>query len=153
MNPGVCGAIWIDSQPARGKLGSIEVGKLAGFIVVDRNIFEIPIDVLNETQVDLTAVAGKVVYGRNWRQLSGCLARSGHRRNVGCLRFRVSGGIDAAALRVHLSNVFLPDSADVYFFSFDGQAHGPYRGYDSFWVPRACSLRYFESSCWVSFFF
>ena len=65
MNPGVCGAIWIDSQPARGKLGSIEVGKLAGFIVVDRNIFEIPIDVLNETQVDLTAVAGKVVYGRN----------------------------------------------------------------------------------------
>ena len=47
------------------KLGSIEAGKLADFIVVDRNIFEIPIDVLNETQVDLTVVGGEVVYGRN----------------------------------------------------------------------------------------
>jgi len=41
---------------------------------------------------------------------------------------------NAAALRVHLSDVSLPDSADVYFFSLDGQAHGPYRGRDDFWT-------------------
>jgi hypothetical protein len=41
---------------------------------------------------------------------------------------------NAAALRVHLSEVSLPDSADIYFFSLDGQAHGPYRGGDTFWT-------------------
>ena len=40
----------------------------------------------------------------------------------------------ASALRVHLSDVSLPDSADVYFFTLDGQAHGPYRGQDAFWT-------------------
>ena len=39
----------------------------------------------------------------------------------------------ASALRVHLSDVSLPDSADIYFFTLDGQAHGPYRGEDAFW--------------------
>ena len=47
------------------KLGSIEEGKLADFIVIDRNIFEIPTEVLNETQVDLTVIGGEVVYSRN----------------------------------------------------------------------------------------
>ncbi|MEO1995241.1 MAG: trypsin-like peptidase domain-containing protein, partial [Planctomycetaceae bacterium] len=41
---------------------------------------------------------------------------------------------NAAALRVHLSVRSLPDSADVYFFGLDGQAHGPYRGRDEFWT-------------------
>jgi hypothetical protein len=39
----------------------------------------------------------------------------------------------ATALRVRLSDVSLPDTADIYFFSPDGQAHGPYRGRDAFW--------------------
>ena len=47
------------------KLGSIEAGKLADFIVIDRNIFEIPVEDLKETQVDLTVVGGEVVYSRN----------------------------------------------------------------------------------------
>jgi hypothetical protein len=47
------------------KLGSIEEGKLADFIVIDRNIFEIQIETLKDTQVDLTVVGGEVVYSRN----------------------------------------------------------------------------------------
>jgi len=39
----------------------------------------------------------------------------------------------ASALRVHLSDVSLPGTADIYFFTLDGQAHGPYRGKDAFW--------------------
>jgi len=46
------------------KLGSIEAGKLADFIVIDRNIFEIPINELQETKVDLTIVGGKLVFDR-----------------------------------------------------------------------------------------
>ena len=44
------------------KVGSIEVGKFADFVVLDRNIFEIPTDTLHETTVDLTVVGGEVVY-------------------------------------------------------------------------------------------
>ena len=47
------------------KLGSIETGKLADFIVIDRNIFEIPTEELKETRVDLTVVGGEVVFSRN----------------------------------------------------------------------------------------
>ena len=47
------------------KLGSIEAGKLADFIVIDRNIFEIPTEELKETIVDLTVVGGEVVFSRN----------------------------------------------------------------------------------------
>jgi predicted amidohydrolase YtcJ len=46
-------------------LGSIETGKLADFIVIDRNIFEIPVEELKETRVDLTVVGGEVVFSRN----------------------------------------------------------------------------------------
>ena len=47
------------------KLGTIEAGKLADFIVIDRNIFNIPIDKVYETKVDLTIVGGEVVFGRD----------------------------------------------------------------------------------------
>ena len=65
------------------------------------------------------------------------------RRAEGVIRGTDDGGFvwavaleseDASALRVHLSNVSLADSADVYFFNLDGQAHGPYRGSDEFWT-------------------
>jgi predicted amidohydrolase YtcJ len=46
------------------RLGSIEVGKLADFVVVDRNIFEKPIEKLHQTQVDLTVMNGELVYDR-----------------------------------------------------------------------------------------
>jgi predicted amidohydrolase YtcJ len=47
------------------KLGSIKVGKLADFIVLDRNLFETPIAELYKTQVNLTLLGGQVVYDSN----------------------------------------------------------------------------------------
>ena len=46
------------------KLGSIEEGKLADFIVLDRNIFEIPVAELYKTLVARTVLGGEVVYDR-----------------------------------------------------------------------------------------
>lgn len=47
------------------KLGSIEPGKFADFIILDRNIFELPTEELKLTQVDKTIVGGKVVFDRD----------------------------------------------------------------------------------------
>jgi len=47
------------------KIGSIEEGKLADFIVLDRNVFEVAIDDLHNTKVDLTVMGGNVVYERD----------------------------------------------------------------------------------------
>ena len=44
------------------RIGSIEVGKYADFIVLDRNLFETPIDDIDSTQVVKTVFSGKVVY-------------------------------------------------------------------------------------------
>lgn len=46
------------------KVGSIEDGKLADFIVLDRNPLESPIDELWKTKVERTVVGGRVVYDR-----------------------------------------------------------------------------------------
>ena len=42
--------------------GSIEVGKLADLVVVDRNLFEHPVDEIAEAGVELTLVEGEPVY-------------------------------------------------------------------------------------------
>lgn len=42
--------------------GSLERGKFADLIVLDRNIFDVPITQVSETKVRLTMVGGKVVY-------------------------------------------------------------------------------------------
>lgn len=42
--------------------GSIEVGKFADFVILDQDIFEVEVDKIDETEVLLTAVAGRVVY-------------------------------------------------------------------------------------------
>ena len=42
--------------------GSIEVGKLADFVIVDQHLLEIDIDAIDETTVLLTAVGGVEVY-------------------------------------------------------------------------------------------
>ena len=44
-------------------MGSLEVGKLADFIVLDRNVFKIPAQQVAEVKVLLTVVGGKAVYG------------------------------------------------------------------------------------------
>ncbi|CAB9521745.1 amidohydrolase [Seminavis robusta] len=46
------------------KVGSIETGKLADFIVLDRNLFEIPVETIADVLVDRTVVSGKVVFDR-----------------------------------------------------------------------------------------
>ncbi len=42
--------------------GSIEVGKLADMIVLDRNLFEIALADISETRVLLTLIDGRIVY-------------------------------------------------------------------------------------------
>ena len=44
------------------RTGSIEVGKSADFIVLDRNLFEIPAEDISDTKVLLTVVSGREVY-------------------------------------------------------------------------------------------
>jgi predicted amidohydrolase YtcJ len=44
------------------KIGSIEVGKLADFVVIDKNVFEVPVTDLHETRVLKTVVGGEVIY-------------------------------------------------------------------------------------------
>ena len=44
------------------RTGTIEVGKSADFIVLDRNIFQVPAEDISETQVVLTVVSGQEVY-------------------------------------------------------------------------------------------
>jgi len=43
--------------------GSIEVGKLADLIVLDRNLFGIPAKEISDTKVLLTLLGGQPVYG------------------------------------------------------------------------------------------
>jgi len=45
------------------KTGSIEVGKLADLIVIDKNLFEIPPSEISEAKVMLTMFGGEIVYG------------------------------------------------------------------------------------------
>jgi predicted amidohydrolase YtcJ len=44
--------------------GSVEVGKYADLIVVDRNLFEIPVSEISEASVRVTLFEGEAVYGR-----------------------------------------------------------------------------------------
>lgn len=44
--------------------GSIEAGKLADLIVLDRNIFTVPAEDIAKTKVQMTIVGGKIVYRR-----------------------------------------------------------------------------------------
>jgi predicted amidohydrolase YtcJ len=47
------------------RLGTIELGKLADLIVIDQNIFEVPITQVHRTKVLTTIIDGKVVYERS----------------------------------------------------------------------------------------
>ena len=43
--------------------GSIEAGKLADLVVLDRNLFAIPVSEISEANVLLTLIDGEPVYG------------------------------------------------------------------------------------------
>lgn len=44
------------------RIGSIEPGKLADFVVLDRDVLTCPIDEIREVRVLSTAVGGEIVY-------------------------------------------------------------------------------------------
>jgi len=44
------------------KIGSLEIGKLADIIVLDRNLFEIPKHQIHETLVDVTIFNGRIIH-------------------------------------------------------------------------------------------
>lgn len=44
--------------------GTIEEGKLADFVVLDKNIFEIKPDEINDTEVDMTVMGGRILFAR-----------------------------------------------------------------------------------------
>jgi predicted amidohydrolase YtcJ len=45
--------------------GSLTVGQLADFVLLDRNIFKIPPEQIRDTQVALTVVGGRVIYSND----------------------------------------------------------------------------------------
>ena len=47
------------------KLGSLEAGKLADLVVLDKDYMSVPEDQISELEVILTIVGGKIVYSRN----------------------------------------------------------------------------------------
>jgi hypothetical protein len=53
---------WLTFREA--ECGTLEVGKLADLILLDRDIFEIPKNELYQTQVDMTMFRGFIVYAR-----------------------------------------------------------------------------------------
>lgn len=59
------------------QIGSIETGKLADFVVLDRDILTIPVDEIRDTEVILTAISGKVFHD------SLSLTKSGNRIEAG----------------------------------------------------------------------
>lgn len=44
------------------ELGTLEVGKLADIVVLERNLFETPVEEIPDTKVQLTMVDGNVVF-------------------------------------------------------------------------------------------
>ena len=52
------------------KTGSIEVGKRADLIVLDRNLFDIPTTEINEARVLLTLMDGRTVFSADMEQIS-----------------------------------------------------------------------------------
>ena len=47
---------------AADRLGSLELGKLADLIVIDRNIFDVPITTVHQTRVLMTIIDGEIVH-------------------------------------------------------------------------------------------
>lgn len=48
------------------ELGKLEVGKLADIVVLERNLFEVPVEEIPDTKVKLTIVDGNVVFDHTY---------------------------------------------------------------------------------------
>ena len=59
-------------------IGSLEVGKAADFIILDRNLFDVSPDQIGETQVLATFVDGKQVYESNGKRAGPLAGKSLH---------------------------------------------------------------------------
>jgi predicted amidohydrolase YtcJ len=57
-----CTADGAASYFADDRLGTLEVGKLADVVVLDRDLFAVPPEAISDVEVDLTMVAGEVAY-------------------------------------------------------------------------------------------
>ena len=44
------------------RIGSLELGKLADMVVLDKNLFDLELKYIAEAQVQLTVIGGKIVY-------------------------------------------------------------------------------------------
>jgi predicted amidohydrolase YtcJ len=55
-------AAWLMKHEDR--VGSIEVGKRADMVVLDRNLFELPVSEINEAEVVMTLLDGQILVGR-----------------------------------------------------------------------------------------
>ena len=45
-------------------MGTLEAGKLADIIVIDRNLFEVGEEKIKDAKVDMTIMDGKIIYQR-----------------------------------------------------------------------------------------
>jgi predicted amidohydrolase YtcJ len=53
-------AAWVNHSEA--DTGSIEVGKYADLAILDRNLFDIEVEAISETQVVMTLFGGEIVF-------------------------------------------------------------------------------------------
>jgi predicted amidohydrolase YtcJ len=44
--------------------GTLSAGRLADFVILERDLFSIPVEELRDVKVDVTVVGGKVVFER-----------------------------------------------------------------------------------------
>ena len=61
---GLGDALYLHGYDRSGDIGSLEKGKLADFIVVDRDILTCPVDEIRDILVESTYLGGKLVYSR-----------------------------------------------------------------------------------------
>ena len=82
-----------------------------------------------------------LVSDRSGRQpLRGAAGLAERTQDGGFVWAAIVTSAETGAIRLHIENLSLPDNAELYLYSLDGQAHGPYtgdgpNGTGEFWTP------------------